>query len=58
MVYINRKQGTDTQTIAQFSTRQEAITVLPRFKRKDTGAYVYVSTRCTSEWKRAHSCTH
>lgn len=49
--YINRKDGRDIETIDEFDTRKEAKKMLSEYLIAFHGGNLYISTRCTKEWR-------
>ena len=51
-VYINLKENGEVETIDEFDTRKEAREMLSEYQMAYHGAGVYISTRCTNDWRR------
>ncbi len=53
MKYINMKSEQGIETIDEFTTYKEAREMLKEYRLayQGTGLYVYMSQRCTNEWK-------
>jgi len=51
MTYINMREDGEVETVDEFPTRKEALEMLAEYQMAFS-ARVYLSTRCTNEWKR------
>jgi len=50
MIYIQRKQGRDLETVDEFPTRKEARAMLAEYRMSDPGAHFYTSGRACRAW--------
>lgn len=51
MIYIQRKDGKDLETVDQFETRKEARLMLTEYRLSDNSAYYYTSSRACKHWR-------
>jgi hypothetical protein len=51
MYYIQRKDTNGLETVDQFDTRKEAVSMLKEYRLGDTCAYYYLSTRACKAWR-------
>lgn len=51
MTYIQRKDGSDLETVDQFDTRKEARAMLAEYRMADPYASYYLSSRACKGWK-------
>ena len=51
MIYIQRKDGKDLETVDEFETRKEAREMLKEYRLSDRSASYYISSRCCKVWK-------
>lgn len=54
-IYINIKQDGEVETVDEFDTRKDAREALDHYQSAFKGSCgtVYISTRCTREWREA-----
>ena len=52
MTYINMREDGDVETVDEFSTKKEALEMLAEYQVAFGHARLYLSTRCTNDWKR------
>ena len=50
MYYINMKESGTVETVDEFDNRREALEMLTEYRMAFT-ANVYLSQRCTKEWR-------
>jgi hypothetical protein len=50
MIYIQRKDANQLETVDSFTTRKEAKEVLYEYRLSDTSAYYYLSSRACKGW--------
>lgn len=53
MIYIQRKDAYQLETIDQFETRKEAMAMLEEYQLGDFSASYYLSSRACNEWREA-----
>lgn len=53
MRYIQRKDGSDLETVDEFETYKEALAMLKEYRICDPRAEYYMSRRCCKAWKEA-----
>ena len=53
MIYIQRKDAYQLETIDQFETRREAMAMLEEYQAADFSASYYLSSRACNEWREA-----
>jgi len=53
MLYIQRKDGKDLETVDKFETMKEARAMLKEYRISDPSAYYYISSRACKAWKEA-----
>lgn len=51
MLYIQRKDGRDLETVDEFQTRKEARAMLAEYRLSDSSAEFYISQRCCKNWR-------
>jgi hypothetical protein len=51
MVYIQRKDGRDLETVDEFETWKEARAMVREYRLADQSAGYYLSRRCCKSWK-------
>jgi hypothetical protein len=51
MIYIQRKEGRELETVDEFTTRKEARAALIEYRISDPSAYYYTSSRPCKHWK-------
>lgn len=52
MKYIQRKDSYGNfETVDQFESHKEAISMLKEYRLSDQSAYYYISKRCCKDWK-------
>lgn len=51
MIYIQRRDGRDLETVDEFPTMREARAMLTEYRMSDPSAYYYTSTRPCNHWK-------
>lgn len=51
MIYIQRKDSRQLETVDQFETRKEARAMLAEYRTSDTAAAYYLSSRACKGWK-------
>jgi hypothetical protein len=51
MIYIQRKEGRDLETVDEFPTMKEARAMLIEYRISDPSAHYYTSTRPCNNWK-------
>lgn len=49
--YIQRKQGSDVETVDEFDTRKEARDMLKEYCLSDPYADYYISSRACKHWR-------
>lgn len=54
MIYIQRKDGRDIETVDEFDTKREARLMLLEYQMSDPHADYYLSTRPCQAWAAAH----
>jgi hypothetical protein len=52
MVYIQRKDAQNLETVDQFQSRKEALTMLREYQLSDRYARYYLSQRACKGWKK------
>jgi hypothetical protein len=50
MVYIQRRDGRNLETVDEFTTRREARAMLAEYRMADPTAYHYLSLRACRAW--------
>lgn len=50
MIYIQRKDGHQLETVDEFPTRKEALAMLREYRLADWSATYYLSTRPCKAW--------
>jgi hypothetical protein len=53
MIYIQRKDAYQLETIDQYETRREAMAMLKEYRLGDNSASYYLSSRACKEWREA-----
>lgn len=53
MIYIQRKDGKDLETVDQFETRKEAKLMLIEYRLSEYTAYYYLSSRACKAWRES-----
>lgn len=51
MVYIQRKDQYQLETVDQFETRKEAREMVAEYRISDPYGLYYLSSRCCKDWK-------
>lgn len=51
MVYIQRKDGKDLETVDEFETMKEARQMVKEYQLSDRSAYYYTSSRACKHWR-------
>ena len=51
MIYIQRKDGKQLETVDEFETRKEAREMLKEYRISDNTADYYISSRPCKDWK-------
>ena len=51
MIYIQRRDGRDLETVDEFTTMREARAMLTEYRMSDPSAHYYTSTRPCNHWK-------
>lgn len=51
MIYIQRKDSRQLETVDQFETRKEARAMLAEYRTADTSAHYYLSSRPCKDWR-------
>jgi len=51
MIYIQRKDNRQLETVDEFSTRKEAREMLKEYRLSDPSAEYYLSTRPCKDWR-------
>ena len=51
MIYIQRKECRQLETVDQFETRKEAREMLKEYRMSDPSASYYLSSRPCKDWK-------
>jgi len=51
MLFIQRKDGNNLETVDQFETRKEAREMVREYAISDPDATFYISTRACKHWK-------
>ena len=51
MIYIQRKDNRQLETVDEFETRTEARAMLAEYQTSDPSAHYYLSTRPCRDWK-------
>ena len=57
MVYIQRKDGKQLETVDQFETRKEARAMLAEYRLGDSSAHYYLSQKACKEWEKSAPCS-
>lgn len=52
MIYIQRKDQYQLETVDQFETRKEARLMLKEYQQADSYAYYYLSQRACKDWDK------
>ena len=52
MVYIQRKDGRQLETVDQFETWKEALAMVKEYRLSDSSAEYYLSSRACKEWNK------
>lgn len=55
MLYIQRQDRNQLETIDQFDTRKEAIAALKEYRLADPSAHHYISARCCKAWNHVET---
>jgi len=53
MTYINMKESGAVETVDEFETRKEAREMLAEYRMAFGYCELYLSTRCTQDWKNS-----
>ncbi len=53
MIYIQRKDGNDLETVDEFETWKEARAMLAEYRMSDRTAIFYASRRACNHWRAA-----
>ena len=51
MIYIQRKEGRELETVDEFTTYKEARAMLIEYRISDPAAHYYTSSRPCKHWK-------
>ncbi len=54
--YINQKENGEVETIDEFDTRKEAREMLGEYQMAFHGGDIYLSNRCTNDWRDTSAC--
>lgn len=51
MIYIQRKDSYNLETVDEFETRKEARAMLKEYQLADRYGFFYLSSRCCKAWR-------
>ncbi len=54
MIYVQRKDGKQLETVDEFTTRKEGRAMLAEYRMADPSAHHYLSSRPCKDWKDSH----
>jgi hypothetical protein len=52
MTYIQRKDGSQLETVDEFETHKEARDMLKEYRMSDNSAHYYLSSRPCKSWRK------